>query len=105
MTGRTKGKPKNTQGSSHRWLIGENGRDKGSIHSDIWLGSAADIANCNLIGIHPVGGWWKDRLGQHQWDRTVRYSLIVSLETPTEDVDIYTPVAIKINTPVIEVEI
>ena len=90
---------------SERWVIGSNSRDVGSIHSDIWVGTAAEIASCNLIGVYPVIGWWRERNWLNRWDRKTRYSLIVSLETPRENVDIYTPVAVKIDTPVIEVEI
>ena len=37
-----------------------------------------------------------------KWDKQARYSLIVSIRTPEETVDIYTPVANKfgISTPI-----
>lgn len=77
-----------------RWLLGKTSRDKGSIHSDRWKGTAAEIATCNYIGVYPVIGWWRERTNQKRWDRKTRYSLIVSLHTPEEriDIDIYTPV-------------
>lgn len=90
-----------TNSGSGRWTIGSTGRDKGSIHSDIWeTGTAEEIAACNLIGIYPVGGWWKERNWLGQWDRKARYSLIVSLHTPDENIDIYTPVAVQLGIPV-----
>ena len=94
-----------TASGSSRWTIGANSRNTGSIHSDIWEGTAADIATCSMVGIYPIIGWWRERHWLNRWSRMARYSLIVSLETPREEVDIYTPVIIMINTPVIEVEI
>ncbi|MCK5139310.1 MAG: S8 family peptidase, partial [Thermodesulfovibrionia bacterium] len=92
-----------TQSASDHWMIGKNGRDKGSIHSDIWTGSAAELASSGVISVYPVIGWWRERAYLGCWDKKCRYSLIVSIVTPAEDIDIYTPVAIKvgISTPVI----
>ena len=81
-----------TKGGSERWKIGARGRNLGSVHSDIWEGTAADLAACNLIGIYPVIGWWRERHQIGKYNRKARYSLIVSLETKETDVDIYTPV-------------
>jgi hypothetical protein len=85
---------------SDRWLIGKNNRKFGSIHSDFWRGTAAEIATCNLIGVYPVIGWWRERHHIQRWDRRARYSLIVSLHTPEETVDLYTPVAIQLKIPI-----
>ncbi len=93
------GRP-DTDSGSERWLIGSNSRDKGSVHSDVWEGMAADIASCNLIGVYPVIGWWRERSWLGRWDRKARYSLIVSLHTPDENIDIYTPVAVQLGIPV-----
>jgi len=93
------GRP-DTDSGSERWLIGSNSRDTGSVHSDIWKGTAADIASCNLIGVYPVIGWWRERAWLGRWDRRARYSLIVSLHTPDENIDIYTPVAVQLGIPV-----
>jgi len=71
----------------------------GSIHSDMWHGSAADVATCNVIGVCPVIGWWRARPWLERWDRQTRYSLIVSIQTPEQDVDIYTPVAAMVQVP------
>lgn len=43
------------------WFLGEQTRNKGSVHSDIWVGTAADLAERGVIGIYPVSGWWKDQ--------------------------------------------
>ena len=79
---------------SERWTIGSNGRDHGSVHSDVMEGeTAASLASCDMIGVYPVGGWWKDRKQFECYNRKVNYSFIVSLETEETDCDIYTPVA------------
>jgi hypothetical protein len=86
-----------TQSTSDHWLIGSHGRDKGSIHSDIWLGTAAELAASNVIAVYPRIGWWRERAYLDRWDHSTRYSLIISITTPAEDVDIYTPVANKMG--------
>jgi len=73
------------------WLLGTV-RDRGSIHSDIWRGSAAALAERDAIGIFPVGGWWKEKPGLQRWDRSARYSLLVSIRAPEADVDLYTAI-------------
>ena len=81
-------------GGSERWTIGPNGRDHGSVHSDVMEHeTAASLASCDMIGVYPIGGWWKERTKFECYNRKVHYSLIVSLETEETDCDIYTPVA------------
>lgn len=90
---------------SGEWLIGSRVRSRGSIHSDVWTGTAARIAQKSHIAVFPVGGWWKDT-GQHE--RTARYSLIVSIDAEAvtnTPVDLYTPVATTIAATVAEVPI
>ncbi|MFT4526810.1 MAG: hypothetical protein ACI85F_002990 [Bacteroidia bacterium] len=94
-----KEKPDSKSGSE-RWTIGSNGRDLGSIHSDIWTGTAADLATCNLIGVHPIIGWWRERPWLGKWGNKARYSLIVSIDAPNVEVDIYTPVLNQVNVPI-----
>ena len=83
-----------------RWKLGAHNRDLGSIHSDIWEGTAIEIAECNLMAVYPTIGWWKTRFHLGKWNKKARYSLVVSLSTPEEKVDIYTPVATKIGIPI-----
>lgn len=85
---------------SDRWIIGKTTRHKGSIHSDIWEGNAADLATCNLIGVYPAIGWWRERSHLGRWNKSIRYSLIVSLHTPVQNIDLYTPIIISIKTRV-----
>ena len=83
---------------SSRWLIGSDNRNKGSIHSDELNLTAAQLAACNLIAVYPIGGWWKTRTNLRQYNNKLRYSLIVSLDTPIENVDLYNIVKTKIET-------
>lgn len=90
------------------WKLGVNNRDVGSIHSDTWIGSAAELATSNYIGVYPVIGWWRERHHLGKWDYKVRYSLIVTLSTPKSDVDLLTPIQTEIATRIaaeIEVDI
>ncbi|MBF0092946.1 MAG: S8 family peptidase [Alphaproteobacteria bacterium] len=94
------GKP-DTSGGLADWFIGE-ARNKGSLHSDIWVGTAADLAERGVIGVFPVSGWWKDQPKRDRSQFGARYSLIVTVETDAEGVDIWTPVAQEIGVPVEE---
>ncbi len=88
-------------GSDDRtWEIGDRLRRKGSVHSDTWSGSAAELADCGVIAVFPVTGWWKERPHLDCWNRQARYVLIVTIETPQTDVDLYTPIANQIGVPV-----
>jgi hypothetical protein len=87
-------------GDAVRWTLGPDLRGKGSIHSDRWSGSAAELAERENIAIFPVTGWWKEYVGLRRWNCTARYSLIVSIRVPEVDVDIYTPVANRVQVPV-----
>ncbi len=103
---REDGQKPETTSDTARWTIGATTRDRGSIHSDIWWGTAAEIAGANLIGVYPVIGWWRERAHLGRWNRKTRYSLVVSLHTPEQDIDIYTPVATQVGIVVpVEVDI
>ncbi|MDQ6986836.1 MAG: S8 family peptidase [Mariprofundaceae bacterium] len=93
------GKP-DTSSPTDKWLIGSQARDKGSIHSDIWKGTASDLASSNLIAISPKVGWWRERHHLKKYNKTTRYTLIVSITAPEQGVDIYTPVAVQIAQPI-----
>jgi len=74
---------------TRNWTIGSRGRTRGSIHSDWWTGMAAELARCATLAVYPVTGWWKERHHLERWDHKARYSLIVSIEAPEVDVDLY----------------
>ena len=89
-------------GSAAGWFLGELARNKGSIHSDTWVGTAAELAERATVGIYPVSGWWKDQPKRDRSQAGARYALIVTIETEKEGVDIWTPVALAIGVPVEE---
>ena len=80
--------------------VGLGERNKGSIHSDTWVGTAADLAERGVVAIYPVSGWWKDQPKRDRSDLGARYSLLLAIETEAEGVDIWTPVAQQIGIPV-----
>jgi hypothetical protein len=89
-------------GDASDWFLGEQVRNRGSIHSDIWVGTAADLAERGAVGIYPVSGWWKDQPRRDRSGFGARYALVVSLETEAEGIDIWTPVAQEVGVPVEE---
>ncbi|MGH3832459.1 MAG: S8 family peptidase [Pseudonocardiaceae bacterium] len=80
------------------WFFGaDHQRAPGSLHSDIWTGNAADLAQRGALAVFPVTGWWKEIPARRHGTSGARYSLVVSIETPLQDVDIWTPVAEQIG--------
>ena len=88
------------QGSDSDWLIGKQTRHRGSLHGDIWRGSAADLASRGCLAVYPVVGWWKTRQALERYNRAARYALVVSIRAPEVDVDLRTEVANQIGVPV-----
>ena len=78
------------------WLIGSQARHVGSLHGDIWRGTAADLASRGVIAVFPTTGWWKTRQALGRYDKAARYALVVSVKAPEVDVDLYTEVASRI---------
>lgn len=60
----------------------------GSIHSDVWEGTAAGLAAMGGIAIFPESGWWKDRKALKRYNKSIPYSLVVSIRTT----DLKTPI-------------
>jgi hypothetical protein len=87
-------------GETGWWELGVAGPTNGSVHSNTWHGTAAALAERGIIAVHPNLGWWRTRTSEKRFDRNAHYSLIVSISTPDQDVDIYTPVANQIGIPV-----
>lgn len=86
-------------GGGEDWLLGTS-RDVGSVHSDLWRGTAADLAARDAVGVYPVGGWWKEKPYLERVDTRARYSLLVTIRAPDTEVDIYTPVEAQIAIPI-----
>jgi len=89
-----------TSSAAEHWMIGTKTRDKGSVISDIWTGTAAQLAESSHIAVFPRGGWWKERKKEGKYNNRTRYSLIVSIRTPDESIDVYTPVAAQLSIPI-----
>jgi len=77
---------------SDNWQIGERIRNTGSIHKDIWIGTGVELASMKNIAVYPVNGWWRLRKKLKRYNESVRYSLLVTIETEALEVDLYTPV-------------
>ena len=82
--------------SDAHWQIGPQQRHKGSIHGDIWKGTATDLASRGYVAIYPTTGWWKTRPTLERYNLPARYSLIVSISTPQTTIDLYGDVESKI---------
>lgn len=78
--------------SSEKWVIRERVRSKGSIKKDFLDTIGAELHDRNIIAVYPKSGWYKSRKAANRHDQRVRYSLIISIDTEKQDVDIYTPV-------------
>ncbi|MGK4007058.1 S8 family peptidase [Sorangium sp. So ce1036] len=86
-----------TGGDSSEWYLGEQARNRGSIHSDVLSGFAADLAERGVVAVYPVSGWWKDQPRRDRSHLGARYALVVSIETPGVETDIWTPVAQQVG--------
>ncbi|MCA0383642.1 MAG: S8 family peptidase [Bacteroidetes bacterium] len=90
--------PANKKGED--WFIKERVRNKGSIKKDMLTVSGAELADRHYLAIFPKAGWYRTRKRLNRYNTSVRYSLIISIETPVKEVDIYTPVEMLIAVPI-----
>lgn len=89
-----------TAGNDANWLIGPNNRHKGSLHTDIWRGPAADLASRGVLAVYPTSGWWKTRKALAKYNKKARYALLISIHAPKTEVDLYAAIKNQIRTPV-----
>lgn len=82
------------------WMLGSNQRNRGSIHQDVWTGTAADLANRGCLAVYPGPGWWRSRQKLGRYDLPAFYSLVVSLETDEVQTDLYTEIANMLAVPI-----
>ncbi|WP_080437056.1 S8 family peptidase [Burkholderia ubonensis] len=78
------------------WHLGDRQRHRGSLHQDVWEGTAADLASRGFIAVYPSSGWWRSRPALERYDLPARYSLVVSLRTNQAEVDLYNAIVHKI---------
>lgn len=71
------------------WILGSHMRHLGSVHSDIWQGSAVDLADRDVLAVYPVVGWWRQRLNRGRCNTQARFSLIISLEVQNSDFELH----------------
>jgi len=90
----------NAASDSARWVLGSDCRHRGSLHSDLWIGPAVELAEKNHIAVIPVNGWWRERAKLGRVNSRIRYALVVTIRTPPVGVDIYTPVESEITVPI-----
>ena len=75
-----------------RWILGPTAISAGSLHTDVWIGPAIELADRKHIAVMPVMGWWRDRVALNCYEREMRYTLVVSLASPEQDVPLYAEV-------------
>jgi len=78
------------------WYLGDRQRHRGSLHQDVWEGTAAELASRGFIAVYPSAGWWRTRPALERYDLPARYSLIVSIRTEQMEVDLYNAIAQQI---------
>jgi hypothetical protein len=71
----------------------------GSLRSNTWQGTAADLAARGHIAVVPTYGWWNKRPNLGGYVKASHYALVVTIVTP--ETDIYTPVATRIGVPIV----
>lgn len=86
--------------SDPHWVLGSRTVSAGSLHSDVWVGPAIELADRKHIAVTPVLGWWRDRVALNRYHSSVRYALVVSLSTETQSVSLYDEVLAEIETTV-----
>ncbi len=74
------------------WEFGSDRRDVGSLHIDQLSCQASDLARRNLLAVHPVAGWWKNKAILKHGLPKARFALIVEIDTQAIEADLYAEV-------------
>lgn len=81
-----------------RWELGpERIAVRGSVHSDYWVGTAAELADSAQVCVYPVTGWWRLRRDAGVVEQETRYSLVVSISTDSSEIDLVQAVRAEID--------
>lgn len=103
MKERVNGKNTSQTVRDRGWLFGEKNISSGSIHCDIWTGTAVELGSRNLLWVYPVSGWWRERKNHHRYNDRAWYALILSLMTDDQSVDLHAEISnilVKVSTEV-----
>lgn len=92
--------PIDNVGEDRNWVLGANGRKRGSLQCDWWEGTAAQLAASDYIAVYPVTGWWRERPFLGKVESIAPYSLVVSIETPAQGIDLYTAITTQTHVQV-----
>ena len=82
--------PQNDEGDL--WEFGSDRRDVGSLHIDQLTCQASDLARRNIIAVHPVAGWWKNKALLRNGLPVARFALIVEIDTQAIEAELYAEV-------------
>ncbi|GAA3719782.1 S8 family peptidase [Sphingomonas cynarae] len=88
-------RPAKRAASDVGWTIGPQLRNRGSLHADIWEGTATELAARDAIIVYPTGGWWRENVSKGHAGEAVRYSLIASIRA-APGTELYTEVAAQV---------
>ncbi|HYW16279.1 MAG TPA: S8 family serine peptidase, partial [Allosphingosinicella sp.] len=80
-----------------RWLLDQRTGSVGSLHTNTWIGPAAELLDRNALVVYPVMGWWRDRASLGKIDSDLPYSLVISLRSSDASVDIYSEIETAIG--------
>ncbi|MBT2719069.1 S8 family peptidase [Bacillus sp. ISL-57] len=78
------------------WEIGSTSRNRGTVQSDRWKTTAAELASCGYIAVFPKHGWWTKN-PKNRPDPSMQYSLIVSVISEDENIDLYVAIQNEIS--------
>lgn len=81
---------------SRDWQIGKQARSRGTVQSDRWHGTAAELASRSSLAVYPVKGWWFSDLTKHPFQE-VQFSLIVSILAEDVTIDVYNPIMLTVS--------
>lgn len=81
------------------WEIGSQLRSRGSVQSDRWEGTAAELASREHIAVYPQYGWWKYNTSKRP-NPVIPFTIIVSVVTESEDINLYISIENLISVPI-----
>jgi len=84
---------------SRDWQIGKQARSRGTVQSDRWIGTAAELATRRSLAVYPVKGWWYSDLTKHPV-QGVPFSLIVTILSEDVSIDVYNPIILSVSASV-----